>query len=139
MAAPDLRALLESWTIHLRAEREAEGTVRLYASRSSTARSCRSCRRGSSARSSPPARGQRCATAATRLWSGCSPRQDCVPARRSPSESRTSTRELAQCTSGAARVGGDGWARRDMLDRYAAATASERAAAEAKSLNLGDL
>jgi hypothetical protein len=26
-----------------------------------------------------------------------------------------------------------------MLDRYAAATASERAAAEAKSLNLGDL
>jgi site-specific recombinase XerD len=31
------------------------------------------------------------------------------------------------------------WARRDMLDRYAAATASERAAAEAKSLNLGDL
>jgi integrase/recombinase XerD len=32
-----------------------------------------------------------------------------------------------------------GWARRDMLDRYAAATASERAAAEAKSLNLGDL
>jgi integrase/recombinase XerD len=32
-----------------------------------------------------------------------------------------------------------GWTRRDMLDRYAAATASERAAAEAKSLNLGDL
>jgi integrase/recombinase XerD len=32
-----------------------------------------------------------------------------------------------------------GWARRDMLDRDAAATASERAAAEAKSLNLGDL
>jgi integrase/recombinase XerD len=32
-----------------------------------------------------------------------------------------------------------GWARRDMLDRYAAATASERAAAEAKGLNLGDL
>jgi integrase/recombinase XerD len=29
-----------------------------------------------------------------------------------------------------------GWARRDMLDRYAAATANERAAAEAKSLNL---
>jgi integrase/recombinase XerD len=27
-----------------------------------------------------------------------------------------------------------GWARRDMLDRYAAATASERATAEAKSL-----
>jgi integrase/recombinase XerD len=32
-----------------------------------------------------------------------------------------------------------GWSRRDMLDRYAAATASERAAAEAKTLNLGDL
>jgi hypothetical protein len=32
-----------------------------------------------------------------------------------------------------------GWARRDMLDRYAAATASERAAAEAKGLDLGDL
>jgi hypothetical protein len=31
MADPDLRALLESWTIHLRAERKAEGTVRLYA------------------------------------------------------------------------------------------------------------
>src|SRR6266511_421003 len=32
-----------------------------------------------------------------------------------------------------------GWSRRDMLDRYAAATASGRAAAEAKTLNLGDL
>ena len=31
MPDPDLRALLESWTIHLRAERKAEGTVRLYA------------------------------------------------------------------------------------------------------------
>src|ERR671936_2843892 len=31
MADPDLRALLESWMIHLRAERKAEGTVRLYA------------------------------------------------------------------------------------------------------------
>ena len=27
----NLRALLESWIIHLRAERKAEGTVRLYA------------------------------------------------------------------------------------------------------------
>ena len=32
-----------------------------------------------------------------------------------------------------------GWARRDMIDRYTAATASERAAAEARNLNLGDL
>jgi integrase/recombinase XerD len=31
MSDLDLRALLESWTIHLRAERKAEGTVRLYA------------------------------------------------------------------------------------------------------------
>lgn len=31
-----------------------------------------------------------------------------------------------------------GWARRDMLDRYTKATASERAAAEARKLNLGD-
>ncbi|WP_410669149.1 tyrosine-type recombinase/integrase [Amycolatopsis sp. cmx-4-68] len=31
-----------------------------------------------------------------------------------------------------------GWTRRDMLDRYTKATASERAAAEARSLNLGD-
>jgi site-specific recombinase XerC len=31
MADPDLRALLESWTIHLRAERKAEGAIRLYA------------------------------------------------------------------------------------------------------------
>jgi integrase/recombinase XerD len=31
MPDPDLRALLESWKIHLRAERKAEGTVRLYA------------------------------------------------------------------------------------------------------------
>jgi hypothetical protein len=31
MADPDLRALLESWTIHLRAERKAEGTIWLYA------------------------------------------------------------------------------------------------------------
>ncbi len=31
MPDPDLRALLESWIIHLRAERKAEGTVRLYA------------------------------------------------------------------------------------------------------------
>src|SRR6266498_2183001 len=30
MADLDLRALLESWAIHLRAERKAEGTVRLY-------------------------------------------------------------------------------------------------------------
>lgn len=32
-----------------------------------------------------------------------------------------------------------GWSRRDMLDRYTRATASERAAAEARRLNLGDL
>lgn len=32
-----------------------------------------------------------------------------------------------------------GWSRRDMLDRYAAATASERAADEARRLGLGDL
>ncbi|NEW49958.1 tyrosine-type recombinase/integrase [Nocardia cyriacigeorgica] len=32
-----------------------------------------------------------------------------------------------------------GWTRRDMIDRYTRATASERAAAEAASLNLGDL
>jgi site-specific recombinase XerD len=32
-----------------------------------------------------------------------------------------------------------GWARRDMIDRYTAATASDRAAAEARGLNLGDL
>lgn len=31
-----------------------------------------------------------------------------------------------------------GWSRRDMLDRYTQATASERAAAEARELNLGD-
>lgn len=31
-----------------------------------------------------------------------------------------------------------GWTRRDMLDRYTKATASERAAAEARALNLGD-
>ena len=32
-----------------------------------------------------------------------------------------------------------GWSRREMLDRYAAATRQDRAAAEARSLNLGDL
>lgn len=32
-----------------------------------------------------------------------------------------------------------GWSSREMLDRYARATAAERAAAEARSLNLGDL
>lgn len=32
-----------------------------------------------------------------------------------------------------------GWSRRDMIDRYTKATASERAAAEARRLNLGDL
>jgi integrase len=32
-----------------------------------------------------------------------------------------------------------GWASRSMLDRYTAASASERAAAEARGLNLGDL
>lgn len=32
-----------------------------------------------------------------------------------------------------------GWSRRDMIDRYTAATAQERAAAEARTLSLGDL
>ena len=32
-----------------------------------------------------------------------------------------------------------GWSSRDMLDRYARATASERAAAEARTLGLGEL
>jgi hypothetical protein len=32
-----------------------------------------------------------------------------------------------------------GWKRRDMLDRYTQATAAERAATEARQLNLGDL
>jgi site-specific recombinase XerD len=32
-----------------------------------------------------------------------------------------------------------GWSTRDMIDRYTAATASDRAAAEARGLNLGDL
>lgn len=32
-----------------------------------------------------------------------------------------------------------GWARRDMIDRYTAHTASDRAASEARGLNLGDL
>jgi integrase len=32
-----------------------------------------------------------------------------------------------------------GWATRDMIDRYARATASERAAAAARGLNLGEL
>jgi hypothetical protein len=32
-----------------------------------------------------------------------------------------------------------GWSSREMLDRYVKASASERAAAEARGLNLGDL
>lgn len=32
-----------------------------------------------------------------------------------------------------------GWSRRDMLDRYVADTAAERATAEARRLGLGDL
>jgi hypothetical protein len=32
-----------------------------------------------------------------------------------------------------------GWSSRDMLDRYGRATASARAADEARNLNLGDL
>ena len=32
-----------------------------------------------------------------------------------------------------------GWSSREMLDRYTRASASDRAAAEARSLNLGDL
>jgi integrase/recombinase XerD len=32
-----------------------------------------------------------------------------------------------------------GWKRRDMLDRYTSATSSDRAAAQARTLNLGDM
>lgn len=32
-----------------------------------------------------------------------------------------------------------GWSRREMIDRYAGATAADRAADEARGLNLGDL
>jgi hypothetical protein len=32
-----------------------------------------------------------------------------------------------------------GWSKRDIIDRYTGASASERAAAEARTLNLGEL
>ena len=49
------------------------------------------------------------------------------------------TRWLAAGGSEGGLMAVAGWARRDMIDRYTAATASERAAAEARGLALGDL
>lgn len=49
------------------------------------------------------------------------------------------TRWLAAGGSEGGLMAVAGWKRRDMLDRYTAATASERAAAEARRLNLGDV
>ena len=49
------------------------------------------------------------------------------------------TRWLAKEGSEGGLMAAAGWSRRDMIDRYTAATASERAAAEAQRLNLGDL
>lgn len=49
------------------------------------------------------------------------------------------TRWLAAGGSEGGLMAVAGWARRDMIDRYTAATASERAAAEARGLNLGEL
>ncbi|MFB1299019.1 tyrosine-type recombinase/integrase [Mycobacterium sp. pW049] len=49
------------------------------------------------------------------------------------------TRWLAAGGSEGGLMAVAGWARRDMIDRYTAATASERAAAEARGLGLGDL
>jgi integrase/recombinase XerD len=48
------------------------------------------------------------------------------------------TRWLAAGGSEGGLMAVAGWRSRDMLDRYVAATASERAAAEARGLNLGD-
>ncbi|HEV2779112.1 MAG TPA: tyrosine-type recombinase/integrase [Actinophytocola sp.] len=49
------------------------------------------------------------------------------------------TRWLAKGGSEGGLMALAGWATRDMIDRYTAATASERAAEEARSLGLGDL
>ncbi len=49
------------------------------------------------------------------------------------------TRWLAAGGSEGGLMAVAGWRKRDMLDRYTAATASERAAAEARSLGLGEL
>jgi integrase len=49
------------------------------------------------------------------------------------------TRWLAAGGSEGGLMAVAGWARRDMIDRYTAATASERAAIEARGLALGDL
>lgn len=49
------------------------------------------------------------------------------------------TRWLAAGGSEGGLMAVAGWARRDMIDRYTAATASERAAAESRGLALGDL
>ncbi|TLG00261.1 integrase [Nocardia cyriacigeorgica] len=49
------------------------------------------------------------------------------------------TRWLARGGSEGGLMAVAGWSNRAMLDRYTAATASERAAAEARRLNLGDL
>jgi site-specific recombinase XerD len=49
------------------------------------------------------------------------------------------TRWLAAGGSEGGLMAVAGWAKRDMLDRYSQATASDRAAAEARTLGLGDL
>jgi integrase len=49
------------------------------------------------------------------------------------------TRWLAAGGSEGGLMAVAGWSNRQMLDRYVAATASERAADEARKLNLGDL
>ena len=137
MPDPDLRALLESWIIHLRAERKAEGTVRLYAIgvRAFLAWCDRQGRPVTLDRPTVAAfvagllnDGREAATARARQL-----------ALRRLAAWMADEGELAADGSEGGLMAVAGWARRDMLDRYAAATASERAAAEAKSLNLGDL
>ena len=49
------------------------------------------------------------------------------------------TRWLAAGGSEGGLMAVAGWARRDMIDRYTAATAADRAAAESRGLALGDL
>lgn len=49
------------------------------------------------------------------------------------------TRWLSEGGSEGSLMAVAGWSRRDMIDRYTRATASDRAAAEARTLNLGDL
>lgn len=49
------------------------------------------------------------------------------------------TRWLAEGGSEGSLMAVAGWSRRDMIDRYTRATASDRAAAEARGLGLGDL